>query len=161
MSSFAGVRHNAIMRRPMCINKDCPTRPGPGDFDCDRVCNSCGVEQGPNISHDTEYRIFADDEDKNADKRRADNAQTPLEVDEYEATGISRMARFTLTKAEAWKLRIEEGELVKLTRKRAEAGDASAMGMLGRWYALGAKGLPLDRAQAAHLLLCSLVALAL
>ena len=51
-------------------------------------------------------------------------------------------------KAEAWKKRIEEEEVVAETRRRAEAGDAIAMRYLGTWYRDGEKGLAVDYAQA-------------
>ena len=51
-------------------------------------------------------------------------------------------------KAEAWKKRIEEEEVVAETRRRAEAGDAIAMRYLGAWYRDGEKGLAVDYAQA-------------
>ena len=125
-STYASfLPHNAFAPRK-CINPTCP-HPLLGDFDCDRVCNSCGVEQGPNISHDTEYRIFADDEDKNADKRRADNAHTPLEVDEYEATGISRMGNRTEADTKRLLRQRQTGALlVKLTERGMIRGMISA-----------------------------------
>ena len=47
-------------------------------------------------------------------------------------------------KADAWKKAIEEEELVKETREKANAGDASAMVRLAYWYLDGDKSLSKD-----------------
>ena len=51
-------------------------------------------------------------------------------------------------KAEGWKKRIEEEEKVAEVRRRAEAGVAGAMCVLGYWYRNGEMGLAQDYAQA-------------
>ena len=89
---MTAARHNAFMPRPMCINKDCPTRPGPGNFDDKRVC-VCGAVQGLDISYEPErLNHTSKDGDKEADKARADNAKEELKRDEYDGRLLGRGA---------------------------------------------------------------------
>ena len=56
----------------------------------------------------------------------------------------------TLTgdKVAAWKLKLEEEEVVAETRREAEAGEGWAMWVLGVWYEHGLNGLAKDLAKA-------------
>ena len=51
-------------------------------------------------------------------------------------------------KVDAWKLKLEEEEEVAEMRRKAEAGDGTAMYALGLWYELGQNGLAKDVAKA-------------
>ena len=118
----AAARNNAPAPRKMC---EC----GSTVFDYTGSCESCGLGAGGRYIeyNETEYRTFADDEDKNADKRRADNAQTPLEVDAHEALGISRTGNRTeADKKRLLRQRQTGALLVKLTERGMNSGMISA-----------------------------------
>ena len=51
-------------------------------------------------------------------------------------------------KVDAWKLKLEEEEVVAEVLREAEAGDGKAMWVLGVWYELGENGLAEDKAKA-------------
>ena len=51
-------------------------------------------------------------------------------------------------KVDAWKLKLEEEEVVAEMRRKAEAGEGWAMSALGVWYTHGKKGLAEDVAKA-------------
>jgi hypothetical protein len=54
---------------------------------------------------------------------------------------LVRTGAITGDKADLWRKRLETEEAVKLWRQRAEAGDASAMVLLGTWHHCGQMGL--------------------
>ena len=62
--------------------------------------------------------------------------------------GMVASGALTGDKVDAWKLKLEEEEEVAEMRRKAEAGDGTAMYALGLWYELGQNGLAKDVAKA-------------